>query len=207
MSSRTPSTATPTFPSSAKAMAPVRRAYRRHPIDRGRALLEQANSTGADRCPGPSGDTQAQPTAMTVPRGKVISIGDPGARRGLCREAVPTLPTREAANSWVTAQPPLPRPARERLGVQTASGNVSNDVVTVRQSRIFPRWRGTILRTPSHRGGGPHAGGGGASGLIKKPSWQTGVPDTFPADGQRDVPDISLDASPDHDSSSLTARR
>ncbi len=51
-----------------------------------------------------------------------------------------------------------------------------------------------------HRqGGGLSAGGGGASGLFKKPTWQTGVPN-IPADGQRDVPDISLDASPDHDS-------
>jgi len=42
-------------------------------------------------------------------------------------------------------------------------------------------------------------GGGGASILVAKPSWQTGVTG-IPADGHRDVPDIALNASPVHDS-------
>lgn len=45
------------------------------------------------------------------------------------------------------------------------------------------------------------AGGGGASasasGFFSKPSWQTGP--GVPSDGSRDVPDISLNASPAHD--------
>jgi len=40
------------------------------------------------------------------------------------------------------------------------------------------------------------ATGGGASSLFTKPSWQTGVAG-IPSDGQRDVPDIALYASPD----------
>ena len=36
------------------------------------------------------------------------------------------------------------------------------------------------------------------SAIWPKPSWQTGVPG-IPADGFRDVPDISLNSSPDHD--------
>ena len=40
------------------------------------------------------------------------------------------------------------------------------------------------------------AGGGGVSTLFTKPSWQTAL---TPADGHRDVPDISLSASPAHD--------
>ena len=46
-------------------------------------------------------------------------------------------------------------------------------------------------------GGGLAAGGGGASVYFSKPSWQTasGVPN----DGHRDVPDVSLTASPFHD--------
>ncbi len=45
--------------------------------------------------------------------------------------------------------------------------------------------------------GSPASGGGGASAYFSKPSWQvaTGVP----ADGARDVPDVALAASPDHD--------
>src|SRR5260370_8174101 len=42
------------------------------------------------------------------------------------------------------------------------------------------------------------AGGGGVSALFPKPSWQTGVAG-IPADSHRDVPDISLNSSPDHD--------
>lgn len=44
---------------------------------------------------------------------------------------------------------------------------------------------------------GLEAGGGGASSIFGKPSWQTGT--GVPADGVRDVPDISVNASPNHD--------
>jgi len=42
------------------------------------------------------------------------------------------------------------------------------------------------------------AGGGGASTIFGKPSWQTGT--GVPGDGARDVPDIALNASDGHDS-------
>ena len=42
------------------------------------------------------------------------------------------------------------------------------------------------------------AGGGGASSIFPKPSWQSGVAG-IPSDGRRDVPDVSLNASPEHD--------
>jgi len=41
------------------------------------------------------------------------------------------------------------------------------------------------------------AGGGGASTSFVKPSWQTGT--GVPSDGHRDVPDLALTASADHD--------
>jgi subtilase family serine protease len=41
------------------------------------------------------------------------------------------------------------------------------------------------------------AGGGGASTLFAKPSWQTGT--GVPIDGRRDVPDIALAGAPNHD--------
>ena len=40
------------------------------------------------------------------------------------------------------------------------------------------------------------AGGGGVSTLFAKPTWQMAL---TPADGQRDVPDVSFNASPGHD--------
>ena len=42
------------------------------------------------------------------------------------------------------------------------------------------------------------AGGGGASTIFSKPSWQSGT--GVPGDGKRDVPDIALNASDAHDS-------
>jgi uncharacterized protein (TIGR03437 family) len=45
--------------------------------------------------------------------------------------------------------------------------------------------------------GSPTATGGGLSVYFTKPSWQTGT--GVPNDGARDVPDISLAASPNHD--------
>ena len=44
---------------------------------------------------------------------------------------------------------------------------------------------------------GPEATGGGESVFFTKPSWQTGS--GVPNDGARDVPDVSISASPDHD--------
>ncbi len=49
--------------------------------------------------------------------------------------------------------------------------------------------------TPS--GGAIEASGGGASVVFSKPSWQAGT--GVPADGARDVPDVAMPASPNHD--------
>jgi|CZKK01.1.fsa_nt_gi subtilase family serine protease len=46
-------------------------------------------------------------------------------------------------------------------------------------------------------GGTIAASGGGASILFSKPTWQTGT--GVPNDGKRDVPDLALNTSPDHD--------
>jgi uncharacterized protein (TIGR03437 family) len=45
--------------------------------------------------------------------------------------------------------------------------------------------------------GSPAAGGGGASTVFAQPTWQTGL--GVPNNGARNVPDIALAASPDHD--------
>jgi len=56
-------------------------------------------------------------------------------------------------------------------------------------------WNDTALSITNN---GPlSASGGGASALFAKPSWQTGT--GVPSDGKRDVPDISMSASPNHD--------
>jgi subtilase family serine protease len=52
-------------------------------------------------------------------------------------------------------------------------------------------------------GKGLSASGGGVSTVFAKPTWQNGV---TPADGQRDVPDVSLTASPNHDPSLICSQ-
>jgi subtilase family serine protease len=56
-------------------------------------------------------------------------------------------------------------------------------------------WNDTTFNIAN--GGGLGASGGGASIYFSKPSWQTGT--GVPSDGKRDVPDISITASADHD--------
>ncbi len=56
-------------------------------------------------------------------------------------------------------------------------------------------WNDTTLALAN--GGGLSASGGGASIYFLKPTWQTGT--GVPADGKRDVPDIAVNASPNHD--------
>ena len=78
------------------------------------------------------------------------------------------------------------------------SGSVSNDLVTSAKSYIPEMaWNDTTFAL-TQQGGSLSAGGGGVSALWPKPSWQTGVPG-IPADGHRDVPDISLNAAVYHD--------
>jgi hypothetical protein len=80
----------------------------------------------------------------------------------------------------------------------TSGGSVSNDLVTSAKSYIPEMtWNDTSYSISQQ--GGFSATGGGVSQLFNKPSWQTGVAG-IPADGKRDVPDISFDASPNHDS-------
>jgi hypothetical protein len=57
-------------------------------------------------------------------------------------------------------------------------------------------WNDTAFNL-TQSGGSIGAAGGGASIYFAKPTWQTGT--GVPSDGQRDVPDLALNTSPDHD--------
>ena len=58
-------------------------------------------------------------------------------------------------------------------------------------------WNDTPNLTDLSNIGSLSAGGGGASTLFSKPSWQAG--NGVPKDSKRDVPDVSLAADPNHD--------
>ena len=76
-------------------------------------------------------------------------------------------------------------------------GTGSTDLLTSAKSYIPEMaWNDTLFAIPL--GGGLSSGGGGKSILFAKPSWQTGIPG-IPSDNARDVPDVSLSASADHD--------
>jgi uncharacterized protein (TIGR03437 family) len=71
--------------------------------------------------------------------------------------------------------------------------NQANDASGGSAKSYIPEtaWNDTALD------GSPSASGGGASVYFSKPSWQTGP--GVPADSARDVPDIAITASADHD--------
>ncbi len=71
--------------------------------------------------------------------------------------------------------------------------NSTNSTGDVSAIRYIPEevWNDTSTAV------GIEAGGGGKSVRFGKPSWQTGA--GVPKDGARDVPDVSLNASPNHD--------
>ncbi|AXC14487.1 Multicopper oxidase [Acidisarcina polymorpha] len=82
-------------------------------------------------------------------------------------------------------------------GDQYWAGTGANDLLTSALSYI-PEMAWNDTSFDISQGGGIAGGGGGASVLFAKPSWQTGVPG-IPSDSMRDVPDLALNASVDHD--------
>ncbi len=79
------------------------------------------------------------------------------------------------------------------------NANGGNDVISSAISYIPEMaWNDTPDSATASSYGGFYAGGGGKSLLFGKPGWQTGVPG-IPADSARDLPDISLAGSPNHD--------
>jgi Pro-kumamolisin, activation domain/Bacterial Ig-like domain (group 3) len=156
------------------------------------ATLEQANSQG-----------------QTI----ILAAGDSGAAD--CDEGTQNAPDTEATFGLAVDYPGSSVYVTDAGGSEfsgdgtaaapeTGSGtywngaNGSTDLVTSAKSYIPEMtWNDTDFDL-SQGGFQFSAGGGGVSSLWAKPSWQNGVPN-IPADGFRDVPDIALPASADHD--------
>jgi hypothetical protein len=148
----------------------------------GQTVLLAAGDTGAADCDDSSTQTitaATQGLAVDYP-GSSVYVTDVGGSEFM-GDGTAASPQTGAGTYWSA----------------NGSGSVSNDLITSAKSYIPEMvWNDTTFSIDN--GGGLSAGGGGVSQLWTKPSWQTGVPG-IPADGFRDVPDVSLNASPDHD--------
>jgi subtilase family serine protease len=78
-----------------------------------------------------------------------------------------------------------------------ASNTGSDMIVTALEYIPEEAWNDTAESLAENPPAGLSASGGGASQYFSKPSWQTGT--GVPADGKRDVPDISVTTSQFHD--------
>lgn len=136
---------------------------------------------------------QANAEGMTI----VAASGDNGAAD--CEGAVTASQTVTVATDGVAVDLPASLPEVTGVGgteFNEGSGNYwssSNSSGNGSALSYIPEtaWNDTsALDTLS-------ASGGGASSIFKKPAWQTGP--GVPNDNARDVPDIALSASPNHD--------
>ncbi len=142
----------------------------------------QANAQG-QTVVSASGDNGATDCEVDSGTGTTVVNGDE-ATKGLAVD----LP---AASPYVTGIG-----GTEFFGDTTAPGNFWNSTNSTGDTsaiQYIPEevWNDTSTSL------GIEAGGGGKSILFGKPSWQTGT--GVPSDGARDVPDVSLNASPNHD--------
>jgi subtilase family serine protease len=145
----------------------------------GQTVIAASGDAGAADCDPSSSTTAVKGLAVDVPAsipevtgmgGNEFSADDP---------------------NYTTANPPGADPP------YWAAAGASSDTVSSALEYI-----GEKAWNDSAAGAGFAASGGGASlgsalGFFAKPTWQTGT--GVPADGKRDVPDLSLDASADHD--------
>ena len=98
------------------------------------------------------------------------------------------------AQAKVTGTPPNTTAAGD--APYWGGSNTGSDVVSTALEYIPEMaWNDTTVSIQNK--GGLSASGGGPSATYAKPSWQTGT--GVPADGKRDVPDISMSASQFHD--------
>ncbi|MDE3196450.1 MAG: Ig-like domain repeat protein [Acidobacteriota bacterium] len=137
-----------------------------------RAIAQQANAQGITWLVS-SGDTAAATCDWTAPT--------PQAQHGLTVSFPSSLP--EVTSVGGTE-------FNEAGGLYWSVNNSANDASAL--SYIPERvWNDSFLQN------GLIGGGGGASAVYAKPSWQTGP--GVPGDGARDLPDVSFAASADHD--------
>jgi len=141
----------------------------------GQTVIAAAGDSGAADCDG--GDVSTLGLAVDYPASSAYVTGIGGTE---FNEGTATGPT----TYW---------------NGSSTLGSTTFDVISSAKSYIPEMaWNDTPNLITAEEDDGLLGGGGGKSSLFAKPTWQTGVTG-IPADGQRDVPDISLSASPVHD--------
>jgi subtilase family serine protease len=145
------------------------------------ALGQQANAQG-QTIVGPSGDSGAADCDFPLTPTSVVK----SATHGLAVDVPAALPYVTGAGGTTFNE-----------GSVTTFWNATNNAVNGSALSYIPEtaWNDTAFEIAN--GGSLAATGGGVSKLFPKPSFQVGT--GVPNDGQRDVPDISFNASFDHD--------
>ena len=150
-------------------------------ITQGQTIVAASGDAGAADCDG-GGVSGTQGLAVDVPAAIPEVTGMGGNE---FTGDVPGTVTGTAPNTTAGGDAPY------WSGSGTGSDTVSSALEYIPETA----WNDTAFDIA--HGGGLSASGGGASIFFSKPTWQTGT--GVPADGQRDVPDLSLNASANHD--------
>jgi subtilase family serine protease len=147
----------------------------------GQTIVSASGDAGAADC---DGGTQSGTSGLAVDAPAVIPEVTGAGGTTFTGDAAGTV-TGTAPNTTAGADLPY------WSGSGTGSDTVSTALIYIPETA----WNDTAVSIANN---GPlSASGGGASAFFSKPSWQTGA--GVPADGKRDVPDISISASPNHD--------
>ncbi|MGD0736268.1 MAG: protease pro-enzyme activation domain-containing protein [Terracidiphilus sp.] len=141
----------------------------------GQTVLAAQGDDGSTDCSGIGGLTNAQQIALAVDY--------PGSSQYVTSMGGTSISTTADNGDYLTVGD----------GYWEADSGTSDIVTSVLKYIPEIAWNDSAI--DEQMGGGLAATGGGKSSLFTKPSWQTGVPN-IPSDGQRDVPDLALYASP-----------
>jgi subtilase family serine protease len=147
----------------------------------GQTITAASGDSGAADCEGATATTATQGLAVDAPGSvpEVTSIGGTeftGDASGTLTGTAPNT-TAGATTFWG--------------GTTSTTDNLNSALIYIPETG----WNNTTQSIAA--GGSLSATGGGKSSVFSKPSWQVGT--GVPSDASRDVPDVSLSASPNHD--------
>jgi subtilase family serine protease len=152
----------------------------------GQTITASSGDAGAADCESSSSTSATTGYAVDIPAA-IPEVTGAGGNEFTGDAAA--CPSTGCSNNTAPADPPY----------WSGSGNGSDTASSALEYIPEIAWNDTTFDIAN--GGGLSASGGGASavasGFFAKPSWQTGP--GVPSDGARDVPDISLTSSADHD--------